>query len=71
VATSSDYEVDEAVRSLQAAVPHPRVTDLVFHDDRDLTAEQVVDEVLAYRATPLQQRLCAVMLIRFAPLTPA
>jgi hypothetical protein len=50
---SSDAEVDSAVRSLQAAVPHPAVTNLVFHDDRSLTAEDVVDEALAYRAMPL------------------
>jgi hypothetical protein len=50
---ASQDEVEDAASSLQAAVPHPRVTDLIFYDDRDLTAEQVVDEALAYGATPL------------------
>lgn len=45
----SESAQDEDVRQLQQAVPHPRVTDLLFWDDRDLTPEQVVDEALAYR----------------------
>lgn len=46
---NSESAQDEDVRRLQQAVPHPRVTDLMFLDERGLTPEQVVDEALSYR----------------------
>lgn len=46
---SSEVAQDEDVRRLEAAVLHPRVTDLMFWDERNLTPEQVVDEALNYR----------------------
>lgn len=45
-------ESDYYLRLLEANVPHPRVSDLVFHPSDDLhdaSAEQIVDEALKYR----------------------
>ncbi|MFJ4188208.1 hypothetical protein [Kitasatospora sp. NPDC089509] len=49
-------ETDYYLRLLEANAPHPRVSDLIFHpraELRDATAEQIVDELLAYRPIAL------------------
>ncbi|MFD7096769.1 hypothetical protein [Streptomyces xanthophaeus] len=50
-------ESDYYLRLLEANVPHPRVSDLVFHASSDrrrgATAEQIVDEALKYRPIAL------------------
>ncbi|GII57321.1 hypothetical protein Pth03_57100 [Planotetraspora thailandica] len=57
-AQGTEKEQDEALRSLESRVPHPRVSDLIFwpqHEgfDHDPTAQQVVDAALAYRPIEL------------------
>jgi hypothetical protein len=47
-----DPEIDYYLRLLEANVPHPRVSDLIFHPPvelRDAPAEQIVAEALSYR----------------------
>ncbi|WP_411343859.1 hypothetical protein ACE3MZ_20000 [Paenibacillus sp. WLX1005] len=46
----SEGEQDEWLELLRRQVPHPEVSNLIFWDERDLTAEQIVDEALNYRA---------------------
>ena len=52
VSDGTDDEIDEMIATLERSVPHPAVIDLMFHDERELTAEQVVDIALAYK--PIQ-----------------
>lgn len=51
--TLPEGEEDELVGELKESVPHPRVTDLIYYSEPSLTAEQVVDAALAYRAIEL------------------
>jgi hypothetical protein len=52
----SREEIDEWLATLEANVPHPRVSNLIYwpgmelpdHDDTELSAEQIVDLALAY-----------------------
>jgi hypothetical protein len=49
----SEEEVDEMISLLQASVPHPEVTDLIFWPKHgEPSAEDVVDAALAYK--PIQ-----------------
>ncbi|MFJ9523660.1 hypothetical protein ACIRPK_36205 [Kitasatospora sp. NPDC101801] len=53
---AGDPECDYYLRLLEANVPHPRVSDLIFHPPvelRDGSAEQIVDEALSYRPIAL------------------
>lgn len=45
----SEDEQDEWLELLGQQVPHPEVSNLIFWDERELTAEQIVDEALNYR----------------------
>ena len=49
-AAGNEEELDACISAVSAAVPHPRWTDLIFFDDRELSPEEVVEEALAYRA---------------------
>ncbi|MFD6037870.1 hypothetical protein ACFWHF_25600 [Streptomyces griseoincarnatus] len=52
----ADPECDYYLRLLEANVSHPRASDLVFHPSdalKDASAEQIVDEALAYRPIAL------------------
>ncbi|MEV0262609.1 bacteriocin immunity protein [Streptomyces sp. NPDC050617] len=49
----SESEHDALVRTLEENVPHPRVLGLIYYSDPALTAEQVVDQALAYRPIAL------------------
>jgi hypothetical protein len=46
---ASEADQDEDVRLLEQAVPHPAVTDLMFWKKPELSPDEVVDEVLAFR----------------------
>lgn len=53
---SGSPESDYYLRLLEANVPHPRVSDLIFHPPvglRDGSAEQIVDAALGYRRIAL------------------
>ncbi|MFF3960400.1 hypothetical protein ACFYZI_02405 [Streptomyces griseorubiginosus] len=46
-------EEDRVVEELKSSVLYPRVTDLIFYNTPELTAEEVVDKALAYRPIEL------------------
>ncbi|MEU7576718.1 hypothetical protein AB0B50_03845 [Streptomyces sp. NPDC041068] len=52
-ATLPETEEDALLEELKAGVAHPRVSDLIFYQGPPLTAEQVVDQALAYRPMEL------------------
>lgn len=49
----TEEEGDRAIAELEGQVPHPRVSDLIFHWRDEFasapTAEEVVDRALSYR----------------------
>jgi hypothetical protein len=49
-AEGTEEEIDQKLSLLRKNVPHPRVSNLIYHDD--LSAEEVVDKALAYK--PIQ-----------------
>ena len=51
----SEEEIDGWMEELRASVPHPRVSDLIFHDVRGLSPAEIVDEALGYRPIPLPE----------------
>lgn len=57
-ADCTEEEQDAALKELEAHVPHPRVSALIFWPrqegfDRELTPDEVVDVALAYRPIEL------------------
>ncbi len=49
-----ESEVDGLIAELEANVPHPAVSDLIFWPGRrELGAEQIVDEALAHKSIAL------------------
>lgn len=44
----SEEEISRMVLTLKASVAHPAVSDLIFWSEKELTAEEIVDEALAY-----------------------
>jgi len=53
---AGDPDSDYYLRVLDTNVPHPRVSDLIYHPPaelRDASAEQIVDEALRYRPIAL------------------
>jgi hypothetical protein len=49
----TEEAIEAWLDELQSRVPHPAVTDLIYHHEPELTPEEVVDVALAYRAVPL------------------
>lgn len=46
----TEEEIDAMIEILEANVPHPAVTDLIFYpEDGEPTPEEVVDQALAYK----------------------
>ena len=41
--------LDEWLWQLKQSVPHPRVSDMIFWPDKERTAEEIVDEALAWK----------------------
>jgi hypothetical protein len=48
-----DDQVAAWLEALRRSAPHPRISDLIFYPEEDLTAEQIVDRALAYRPIEL------------------
>ncbi len=48
----TEEELYELTMTLKQAVPHPEVTDLIFYPKKEMTAEEIVKEALAYK--PIQ-----------------
>ncbi|OQP56229.1 bacteriocin immunity protein [Niastella populi] len=46
-AKGTQEEIDEWIEELESKVLHPRVADLIYHEN--LTAEEVVEKALAYK----------------------
>jgi hypothetical protein len=49
----TEVETDAWLDEFQRRVPHPAISDLIYHGDRALTPEEIVDLALAYCPTPL------------------
>jgi hypothetical protein len=52
-ATLPEEDEDRLLEEVEASVPHPRVVNLIYHTDPQLTAEEVVDQALSYRPIEL------------------
>ena len=48
-AQGAEEEIDTMIDRLQASVPHPAVSDLIFYTDEEMTAQQIVEVALAYQ----------------------
>ncbi|WP_405798061.1 e9imm peptide [Streptomyces sp. NBC_01506] len=51
--TGSEEQDLALMKELEASVPHPRVSDLIFYSDPPMSAEEVVEEALSYRPIEL------------------
>ncbi len=49
----TEDEIDKFLDVLQNNVPYPGVSDLIFWNDDNLTAEEIVDKALNYKAIQL------------------
>jgi len=56
-AEGTEEELDELLRRVEANVPHPRVSDLIYYPEVELTAEEIVDMALGYKAITLPESL--------------
>lgn len=57
----TEEEVCRMINLLEANVPHPEVSDLIFwNQDGDLTAVEIVRRALAYKPIPLPPSSMAV-----------
>ncbi|MGO4109711.1 bacteriocin immunity protein [Paenibacillus sp. YAF4_2] len=45
----SEEEIDNMIELLKSNVPHPEVSDLIYWNEKELTAEQVVEQALSYK----------------------
>ncbi|CAN7762250.1 bacteriocin immunity protein [Paenibacillus sp. LjRoot56] len=48
----SEEEVDNMIELLKSSIPLPEVSDLIYWNENELTAEQVVEQALSYK--PIQ-----------------
>ncbi len=48
-AEGTEAELDALMEKLERSVPHPEVSDLIFYSEREMTAEEIVAEVLSYK----------------------
>ncbi|MBE1442635.1 hypothetical protein GGC63_002059 [Paenibacillus sp. OAS669] len=48
----NEEEIDSMIELLKYSVPHPEVSDLIYWNEHELTAEQVVEQALSYK--PIQ-----------------
>jgi len=51
-AEGTEQELDDMLTEVQKALPYAEVSNLIFWDERELTAEQIVEEAL--QARPIQ-----------------
>ena len=56
-AEGTEAELDRDMQLLEANVPHRHVSDLIFYPQKEMTAEEVVDEALAYRPIALPNKV--------------
>ncbi|RAV17837.1 bacteriocin immunity protein [Paenibacillus contaminans] len=55
-AEGTEEELDELLDVLGKNVPHPEVSNLIFWNDQELSAEEVVDEALSYQPIVLPDK---------------
>lgn len=48
----SEQEVDELIDRLEVITGHPKVVEMIFYPDKELSAEEITAELLTY--TPLR-----------------
>ncbi|GMK38553.1 hypothetical protein PCCS19_16070 [Paenibacillus sp. CCS19] len=48
-AEGSEEELDSLILLLEQNVPHPNVSDLIFWNEEELSAEDVVEQALSYK----------------------
>ena len=51
-AEGTEQELDDMLTEVQQALPYAEISNLIFWDERELTAEQIVEEAL--QARPIQ-----------------
>ena len=49
----TDEELDWLLNEVRAAVPDPNVSDLIFYEKPELSAEEIVDRAFAYKGIPI------------------
>jgi hypothetical protein len=52
-ADGTEQELDDMETWLEQHVPDPNVSRLIYHPEREMTAEEIVDQALRYQPTPL------------------
>ncbi len=45
----TEEEIASWVELVNSIVPHPDILELIYYDDQELTAEQIVDKALQYK----------------------
>ncbi|ADO55810.1 e9imm peptide [Paenibacillus jamilae] len=45
----TEEELDSMLTEVMQNTPHPGISNLIYWDDRDLSAAEIVDEALAYQ----------------------
>lgn len=53
---SSDEEDVELMELLDRNVPHPAVSNLIFWNDAELSAEEIIEMALSYKPIPLPEK---------------
>ncbi len=48
-ANGNEEELDNCMLMVEANVPHPRVSDLIFYSKVELTPEEIIEKALAYK----------------------
>jgi coproporphyrinogen III oxidase-like Fe-S oxidoreductase len=49
---ASEEEIINMIELLKYSAPHPEVSDLIYRNENELTAEQIVEQALSYK--PIQ-----------------
>jgi Colicin immunity protein / pyocin immunity protein len=45
----TEAEIDEWIDMLRNGVPHPHISDLIFHPDQERTSAEIIDLAFAYQ----------------------
>jgi Colicin immunity protein / pyocin immunity protein len=52
----TEAEIDEWINTLSKNVPHPHISDLIFHPDQERTPSEIIDIAFAYQPIYLHGR---------------
>ena len=53
---ASEKEGNELMQLLESNVLHPTVSDLIFWNDIELSAEEIIEKALSYKPIPLPEK---------------